>query len=128
LGTVHKNSGGIANPPSYAVSVTFQDWLITVFGFIALVSGVFTAILVFKDSGAGIPEKILPEIFSPLVTTKAKGMSFSLAISRRILEAHNGEIKVESIEGKGATFTIILPVEPTLEFYVETGATYNRQK
>jgi signal transduction histidine kinase len=63
----------------------------------------------FTDSGVGIPEKILPKLFAPLVTTKAKGMGMSLAICKRIVEAHGGKIGAESSAGKGTTFTINLP-------------------
>ena len=66
--------------------------------------------LSFTDSGTGIPEGILPKIFSPLVTTKAKGMGMNLAICKRIVEAHGGKVSVESAAGKGATFTISLPI------------------
>jgi PAS domain S-box-containing protein len=65
----------------------------------------------FTDSGIGIPESILPKIFAPLVTTKAKGMGMSLAICKRIVEAHGGKIAVESAVGKGTTFTINLPIK-----------------
>ncbi len=55
----------------------------------------------FSDSGTGIPEHILPKLFSPLVTSKAKGMGMNLAICKRIVEAHSGKITVESKTGKG---------------------------
>jgi len=67
--------------------------------------------LSFTDSGTGIPEDILPRIFSPLVTTKAKGMGMNLAICKRIVEAHGGKVAVESEVGKGTTFTIMLPIK-----------------
>jgi PAS domain S-box-containing protein len=65
----------------------------------------------FTDSGIGIPESILPKLFAPLVTTKAKGMGMSLAICKRIVESHEGKIDVESTVGKGTTFTINLPIK-----------------
>ena len=65
----------------------------------------------FTDSGIGIPESILHKLFAPLVTTKAKGMGMSLAICKRIVEAHDGKITVETTIGKGTTFTINLPVK-----------------
>ena len=46
----------------------------------------------FSDSGIGIPNNILTKLFSPLVTTKAKGMGMNLAICKRIVEAHSGKI------------------------------------
>ncbi len=65
----------------------------------------------FTDSGVGIPEGILLKLFAPLVTTKAKGMGMGLAICKRIVELHDGKIAVDSIVGKGTTFTINLPIK-----------------
>jgi signal transduction histidine kinase len=66
----------------------------------------------FADTGIGISKEVLSKLFLPLVTTKAQGMGFGLAICKRIVEAHGGEITVKSVLGKGATFTVILPIEP----------------
>jgi len=74
--------------------------------------------IAFIDSGVGIPANILSKVFSPLVTTKAKGMGLGLAICKRIVEAHEGKIKVKSTEGKGTTFTITLPIKPRIELAV----------
>jgi PAS domain S-box-containing protein len=74
------------------------------------------------DSGVGIRENVLPKIFSPLITTKAKGMGMSLAICKRIIDAHGGKVIVESVVGKGTTFTITLPIKPKTEFTVENSA------
>ena len=62
-----------------------------------------------EDTGAGIPEKIKPQIFTPLFTTKPRGQGFGLAVCKRVIEAHGGTISFESREGKGAKFTIQLP-------------------
>jgi PAS domain S-box-containing protein len=67
-----------------------------------------------SDSGTGIPDRILPKIFSPLVTTKAKGMGMNLSICKRIAEAHGGKITVESEVGKGTKFTIMLPAKTSI--------------
>jgi PAS domain S-box-containing protein len=69
----------------------------------------------FTDNGEGIAEEILPKIFSPIVTTKAQGMGFGLAISKRIVDAHAGTITVETIKEKGTTFTVTLPIKPISE-------------
>ncbi len=61
------------------------------------------------DSGTGIPPHNQPKLFSPLFTTKAKGMGMGLAISKRVIEAHGGKITVESKQGRGTMFTISLP-------------------
>jgi signal transduction histidine kinase len=66
---------------------------------------------VFADSGGGMPKEVLDKIFTPLFTTKAKGMGFGLSICKRIIEAHGGKISAESVQGKGTTFTISLPLD-----------------
>jgi len=70
---------------------------------------------VFIDSGEGISETVVAKLFTPLFTTKAKGMGFGLAICKRFVEAHGGKVTVESVVGKGTTFTVTLPIEPRIE-------------
>jgi signal transduction histidine kinase len=65
----------------------------------------------FADTGMGMPGETLQRIFTPLFTSKAKGMGFGLAISKRVVEAHGGRITVESTVGEGSTFTLIIPIE-----------------
>ena len=64
-----------------------------------------------RDDGAGIAPDVLPQIFEPFMTTKEKGhgVGLGLAISRGIVEHHNGRIEVESQLGRGTTFTVTLP-------------------
>jgi len=62
-----------------------------------------------SDTGVGIGQKDLANIFDPYFTTKASGTGIGLAIVHNIVEAHNGEIKAESRPGKGSQFSIILP-------------------
>jgi signal transduction histidine kinase len=62
-----------------------------------------------SDTGVGIPEDSIKNIFEPHFTTKKNGMGMGLAISREIIEYHNGNISVESQLGMGTTFTISLP-------------------
>ncbi len=66
----------------------------------------------FEDTGEGMTEETLSKLWTPLFTTKAKGMGFGLAISKRLVEAHGGHINVQSIKGKGSTFTVTLPLNP----------------
>jgi len=73
-------------------------------------SGVDLAI-VFTDTGIGMSEEVLERLWTPFFTTKARGMGLGLSICRRIVEAHNGRISVQSAEGKGTVFTVTLPVE-----------------
>jgi PAS domain S-box-containing protein len=65
----------------------------------------------FTDTGVGISEEVLPKLFTPLFTTKAQGMGFGLAICKRIIEAHRGTIKVETVKSQGTTFTLSLPIK-----------------
>lgn len=71
-----------------------------------------TVEFVFSDSGVGIPQEFVSRLFAPLVTTKAQGMGFGLAICKRFVEAHGGEISVKSVHGKGTAFTVSIPVAP----------------
>jgi two-component system NtrC family sensor kinase len=68
----------------------------------------------FSDTGEGISPEILPHIFEPFFTTKERGSGLGLSISYGIIQAHNGQITVESHVGLGTTFTILLPVEQSL--------------
>ena len=67
--------------------------------------------IAFTDTGVGMPKGTMQQIFTPLFTSKAKGMGFGLAISKRIVEAHGGKITVESRVGEGSTFTLSIPIE-----------------
>lgn len=66
----------------------------------------------FTDTGTGMTKETLDKLWKPLFTTKAKGMGFGLPICKRILEAHGGKIQATSVDGKGSTFTITLPIKP----------------
>ena len=66
-------------------------------------------VLTVEDTGVGISEKIKPQIFTPLFTTKPRGQGFGLAVCKRVIEAHGGSINFESQEGKGTKFTIQFP-------------------
>jgi signal transduction histidine kinase len=66
----------------------------------------------FSDTGVGIPSEVMKKLWSPLFTTKAKGMGLGLTICKRIVEAHGGTISAESSTGKGSTFTITVPPDP----------------
>jgi PAS domain S-box-containing protein len=65
----------------------------------------------FSDTGAGMSSDAIANIFTPLFTTKARGMGLGLPICKRIIEAHGGKIAVESSLNKGTTFIITLPIE-----------------
>jgi PAS domain S-box-containing protein len=69
-----------------------------------------TALISIEDTGAGISDANLSKLFTPLFTTKAKGQGFGLPVCKRLVEAHDGNITVESKVGKGSTFTIKIPL------------------
>lgn len=64
-----------------------------------------------RDTGVGIKPELLHVIFDPFFTTKPQGTGLGLSIVYRIIEEHNGEIRVDSKIGEGTTFTLLLPTE-----------------
>jgi PAS domain S-box-containing protein len=70
---------------------------------------------VVSDTGVGMSEETMKKLWTPLFTTKARGMGFGLSICKRFVEAHGGTINVESALGKGSTFTVTLPIEPEIK-------------
>lgn len=69
---------------------------------------------IFSDTGVGISEETMKKLWTPLFTTKAKGMGFGLPICKRFVEAHEGSISVRSILQKGTTITVTLPINPKI--------------
>jgi signal transduction histidine kinase len=63
-----------------------------------------------KDTGQGVAPEIHSKLFEPFFTTKAHGTGLGLATSQQIIFEHNGHLVVESQAGKGATFSILLPL------------------
>ncbi|MDQ6904434.1 MAG: ATP-binding protein, partial [Bacteroidota bacterium] len=63
-----------------------------------------------KDNGNGIPQKVLDKIFQPFFTTKptGQGTGLGLSLSYDIIKSIGGELKVETKEGKGSVFTIVI--------------------
>jgi signal transduction histidine kinase len=64
----------------------------------------------FTDTGCGIPEEDLEDIFNPFFTTKTAGSGLGLSISHQIVQDHRGYIDVESQLNKGSSFFVNLPV------------------
>jgi signal transduction histidine kinase len=67
----------------------------------------------FSDTGKGIPKEAQAKVFDPFFTTKEGGTGLGLSIAHRIITQHGGTITLEGGEGKGSTFTIVLPLEKT---------------
>jgi signal transduction histidine kinase len=64
----------------------------------------------FQDTGAGIAAADLPQIFEPYFTTKETGIGLGLAITKKIVEEHGGDISVQSRQGEGTRVAVLLPV------------------
>jgi PAS domain S-box-containing protein len=69
-------------------------------------------VLTVEDNGSGIPSAVQGRIFDPFFTTKraGEGTGLGLYVSQSILVAHNGSIRMESVEGQGARFVVSLPL------------------
>jgi signal transduction histidine kinase len=65
------------------------------------------------DTGPGVPPELTERIFEPFFTTKAAGTGLGLAVVKRIVEAHKGELSLKSATGEGARFTLRLPLATT---------------
>ncbi len=76
-----------------------------------------------SDSGIGIPPEKVSQIFEPFFTTKefGKGTGLGLAVSREIIQQHQGQISVKSPSGSGACFTILLPEMPQATSRAQNG-------
>jgi len=66
-----------------------------------------------QDSGRGIPEDLLQNVFRPFFTTKNRGTGLGLAICKKIVDAHSGSIRLESAEGKGTKVILRFPSAET---------------
>ncbi len=63
-----------------------------------------------EDEGPGIAQDLRETLFEPFVSTKAKGVGLGLAVSKRLVEEHGGIISAENRPGRGARFTVVLPL------------------
>jgi PAS domain S-box-containing protein len=93
-GTMSQGSATLANSGKLTISASHQNKMVAI---------------AVKDTGAGITPENMRKIFEPLFTTKAKGIGLGLAVSKKLVEANEGRIEVESELGKGSTFTVYLP-------------------
>lgn len=79
---------------------------------LSIENGAKQATVRVRDNGAGIPGDKIDRIFNPFFTTKEKGTGLGMAISKKIVEAHEGSIDVVSEAGRGAEFVVRLPIQP----------------
>ena len=65
------------------------------------------------DEGCGMDETVKERIFDPFYTTKVKGTGLGLSLVHRMIDEHQGHIRIESQVGHGTTFEIVLPISPS---------------
>lgn len=91
-----------------------QGGVLTIFGKVGTAESMAASppmVLTVSDTGAGMPAHVLERVFTPFFTTKppGKGTGLGLAVTKGIVNDHEGTITVQSTPGKGSTFTITLP-------------------
>ncbi len=74
------------------------------------------------DSGSGIPASVMDRLFEPFVSSKQRGTGLGLAISRRIVQQHGGTLTAVNLEGRGAMFTIELPLATAVQLRIDAPA------
>jgi signal transduction histidine kinase len=74
--------------------------------------------VIISDSGPGIPPEEMEKIFNYYYTTKEKGVGLGLPIAHRIIEAHGGQLEIESRVGSGTKVTVTLPLRNSLSSVV----------
>jgi len=68
------------------------------------------AFIIIEDTGIGVSRENLPKLFDPFFSTKSTGLGLGLATTKRVSEEHGGKVDFQSIEGKGGTVIISLPL------------------
>ena len=100
-----------------AVQSMTQDGVLTVFTAKTEDHNYGDVLIGIKDTGTGIKKELVGKIFDPFFTTKHEGTGLGLAIVNKIVEAHNGKILFESLEGSGTTFYTHLLKNPLCDLY-----------
>ncbi|MGO9482039.1 MAG: sensor histidine kinase, partial [Candidatus Kryptoniota bacterium] len=80
-----------------------------------------SVVIEISDTGDGIPQEVMSKIFDPFFTTKGegKGIGLGLSVVYGIIDAHGGDIEVNSKVGEGTTFKVTLPISRTLEQHMD---------
>jgi len=76
------------------------------------IAGPTVALIEIQDTGVGVPAELRPRLFEPFFTNKPNGTGLGLSISAHIVTQHGGQIELDSVEGQGSTFRIVLPYHP----------------
>ena len=79
--------------------------------------------IIVSDNGPGIPANVLPKLFRPFFTTKAKGTGLGLAVVQKIIVQHGGQVEVRNRPAGGAEFIVTLPLPRSVPEAVESKQT-----
>jgi len=96
-------------PGGGSINISVKNHTVKDHGNPVLKGGKYIGISI-SDTGTGIPPAIMPRIFDPFFTTKQDGSGLGLATCYSIISKHGGHIEAQSVQGKGTTFNILLPV------------------
>lgn len=69
------------------------------------------AVIQISDTGSGIAPEELPHIFDAYYSSRSQGRGLGLPTAKKIVESHGGTISVDSVPGKGTSFTVRLPIQ-----------------
>jgi len=109
LGTHESLLGAFQNLISNALNACETAPRLTLSATTLQMNGLPMVKLSLQDNGPGIPEQNQDKIFEPFFTTGSRGTGLGLAVVKAVANAHNGIVKLESEQGVGSTFSIILP-------------------
>lgn len=84
--------------------------------------------IVISDTGTGIPEDVLNELFTPFISTKTQGLGLGLTITKSIVKTHNGKIKASNLPEKGAVVTVLIPDKSDQDIEQQTYLCFDETK
>ncbi|MBU2446030.1 MAG: PAS domain-containing protein [Bacteroidetes bacterium] len=114
-GIVKIKTAPLILPETLRVSLTEYHLFPKIGNYIELKQGEKVITIEISDNGCGITPVNLARIFDPFFTTKTDGTGLGLTLAKRVVSEHGGVILVKSQEGKGSTFTILLPIRGTVK-------------
>ena len=79
--------------------------------YISVIKRMKTLIFKISDNGPGVPSELISRVFEPYVTSKTKGTGLGLAIVYKIIDEHNGDIKILNDKKGGTLVTFKIPIE-----------------
>jgi len=109
LGTHESLLGAFQNLVSNALNACDKEPQLTLTAIPIQLNGISMVSISLQDNGLGIPEQNQNKIFEPFFTTGTRGTGLGLAVVKAVANAHNGVVKLDSEQGVGSTFSIILP-------------------